>query len=113
MFSTKTAKRLALAHLVLSIMLLYFLVALQLPGRAEPSMVSVVAGAIWGSLNVPLYLLREAFTHLTGQPLAFFSVLALQVLFSYGVYVLLLWIIDRTSNRTSNRTSPKAASDAQ
>ena len=105
MFSPKTAKRLALAHLILSIMLLYFLVALQLPGRAEPSIISVVAGIIWGCLNAPLYLLREAFTHLTGQPLAFFSVLALQVLFSYGIYVLLLWIIDRTS--------PKTASEAQ
>lgn len=91
----KTAKRLALAHLILSILLLYFLVALQLPGRTEPSGVAKVTGGIWAVLNPPLYFLREAFVTLTGQPLAFFSVLALQVLFSYGVYVLLLWNIDR------------------
>jgi hypothetical protein len=95
----KTAKRIALAHLILSILLLYFLVALKLPNRAEPSTISQVVGGVWGVLNPPLYFLREAFVTLTGQPLAFFSVLALQVLFSYGVYVALLWLIDKMASK--------------
>lgn len=93
----KTAKRLALVHLIGSILLLYFLVALEFPGRAEPSIMAKVTGSAWAVLNPPLYLLREVFQVITGQPLAFFAVLALQVLHSYGIYVLFLWIIDRTS----------------
>lgn len=99
MFQPKTAKRLGLAHLIISILLLYFLVALQLPGRTEPSLLSKTFGSAWAVLNPHLYLIREAFATITGQPLAFFSVLALQVLSSYGVYVALLWLIDRTATK--------------
>jgi hypothetical protein len=52
---------------------------------------------VWGALNPPLYLIREVIGILTGEPLAFFSVLALQVLWSYGVFVGLLWLIDKMS----------------
>jgi hypothetical protein len=97
MIQPRTAKRIALVHLIVSILLLYFLVALKLPGRAEPSAISKTVGFVWGALNPPLYLIREVIGILTGEPLAFFSVLALQVLWSYGVFVGLLWLIDKMS----------------
>jgi hypothetical protein len=99
MIQPRTAKRIALTHLILSILLLYFLVALKLPGRVEPNAIAKAVGIVWGILNPPLYLIRELIGILTGEPLAFFSVLALQVLWSYGVFVGLLWLIDRMSSK--------------
>jgi hypothetical protein len=97
MIQPRTAKRIALAHLIVSILLLYFLIALKLPGRSEVNAISKVIGVIWGVLNPPLYLIREVARIVTGEPLTFFVVLGLQVLWSYGVFVGLLWLIDRMS----------------
>jgi hypothetical protein len=96
--AVRNARRIALPHFIVSAFALYMLVALEIPKR-PPSSATMLFSIVWGVLNPPLYLVRWAMEVVSGLSLAFFVVFALQVVFSYGLYIALVWWFHRQENR--------------
>jgi hypothetical protein len=92
--AVRKARPIALTHFIVSSFALYMLVALEIPKR-PPTSATTFFGIVWGVLNPPIYLVRWGMEIVSGLSLAFFVVFALQVVFSYGLYVVLVWWFHR------------------
>lgn len=99
--------RIALAHAVISLLLLYVLVVLEMPNRPS-TLVSTICTSIWAVLNPPVYAAREIMRWLTGAPLAFYAVFFLQICMSASLYFGIVWLHDihaQSSNKTTSELS--------